>query len=297
MLDLTNRRTTATVVLAAMTVKRAGRNDNSLSVRLDLAIPIGDESGATTFDAVVPGSLALWRRHSGGSEDRARLNRSPSELMVVAALRDPTAESGVDREPILSVMAMVERLSFVSSPKFVNAIFRLRLVIDPSLLGLLGTYLDRQVEVSLSTPQQVLPFARSESEVEQSRPVATERPKSHREIVSFEVEARSTSEKVVYGFGLVVEETPDEILVSDFGVSAAIQAEHVIARVDLLADDSVISAYEQSCRESARTPTWADLITALGVEWARSAAANEPLVLREHHVRSLLDPEGGVGGA
>ena len=192
-------------------------------------------------------------------------------------------------------MAVVERLSFVSSAKFANAIYRLRLVIDPSLLGLLGRYLDRSVEVSLSTPQQVLPFTRSE--VEPVQTVATERLESHREIVSFEVSNRSSEEEVVYGFGLVVEETEDEILFVDFGISGAIEVDHVIARVDLLADDSVISAYESACRDANREPTWADLITAVGVEWARSAASNEPLVLRTSHVRSLFPSEGGIGEA
>lgn len=290
MLDLTQRRTTGSAVVAALTVKRAGRGEGAVAVRLDLAVPVADEEAAEVLDQIVPGSLALFRRRSIGSEDRARLNRSPSDLTVVAALRDPKSPDDV---PVLSVMAAVERLSFVSSPKFVHAIYRLRIVVDPSLLGAIAAYLEREVEVSLSTPQQVLPFVRSEPKPAEADPAGTE----EREIVSFEVAARSSAEQVVYGFGEVLDETPDEILVSDFGVEAAVQVEHIVARVPLLASSAVLETYEVGCRAVGRSATWADLITALGVDWATSAESGEPLQLRDDHVRSVLGADGEAGGA
>lgn len=304
MIDLSLRRTSSRALVSSIAIKRAGRGD-SLSLRVELSIPIDDESDAETFDRVVPGSLSLFRRRSTGSEDRARLNRSPSELTVIASLRE--ANSG-DGDPSLSVMATVERLSFVSAPKFVAAVFSLRIVVEPSILATLGGWLERQVEVSFSIPQQVLPFVHPDTsgsgptgEAELNR---EDKPEDEPEvdpdlveILSFEVPAESSDEQVVYGFGVVLDETPDEIRVADFGVEAAVSVEHVVARVRLVAPSPICETYRVGALALGRTPTWADLIPALGVEWATSAETGEPLRLRDTHVRPALGLDGAVGDA
>jgi len=296
MLDLSLRRTNSRAIVSALAIKRAGSGD-SLSVRVDLAIPVADESEAETLDRVVPGSLSLFRRRATGSEDRARLNRSPSDLTVIASLRE--VDSG-DEDPSLSVMATVERLSFVAAPKFVAAVFRLRVVVEPSVLAVLACWLDRRVEVALSTPQQVLPFLRADetaSETEASETEASETTSDPDlvEVVSFEVASKSSDEQVVYGFGVVVDETPDEILVSDFGVECAVSVEYIVARVPIVAPAAIRSTYLVGANALGRTPTWADLLPAIGTEWANSAETGEPLRLRDTHIRPALGLAGVAG--
>jgi len=285
MLDLTQRRSSSSALLAGITLKRSGRIDGSLSCRLDLSIEIDSVAAADLFDQVVPGTGALYRRRVAGGEDRARLNRSPADLSVIAGLKDP--ESG---DSIASVISTVERVSYVAAPKFALAVFQIRMAIEPSLLGVLAEYLSRIVEVSFATPQQVLPFVRRSEESADPDPVesgdASPAPSPEIEVVTFE--ASEQDGRVIYGFGQVLDSTEDEILVSDFGVEAAVASEHIVSRFSLVAPKAVQETYSVRARALGRTPSWADLIPAIGTDWSRSAESGEPLRLRDDHVRLAL---------
>ena len=167
MLDLTQRRSASVALLSAIDIKRSGRNDDSISCRLDLSIEIESQDSADVFDQIVPGTSALYRRRVSGGEDRARLNRSPADLSVIAGLKD--RESG---EAIASVISVVEKVSYVAAPKFAVAVYQIRMSIAPSLLGVLAEHLSRSVEVSFAAPQQVLPFARRSDATEPADPPA-----------------------------------------------------------------------------------------------------------------------------
>ena len=283
MLDLTQRRTEGPATVAAMTIKRSGRPDNALALRMDLTVPIDTDEAAAVFDQVVPGTAALFQRRGAGSEDRARLNRSPSNMTVVAAFR----EDADDDEPLVSVMATVVRLSFIAAPKAVVAQYQIAMVVESSLLAVLAHHLGRQVEVSLATSQQVLPFA-------SSPPVAAAHPYEVL-VLSFETEA-SGAEQVVYGFGAVVDQDDEGYQIDDFGVEVYVDRSCVIACVPIIVPKGVQRTYEVRSKALGRTPTWRELIPAIGMQWAESAESGEPIQLRDGHVRAVLgmDAEGSA---
>lgn len=298
MLDLTQRRTTALATVASLGVKRAGSVSavgSPLAVRVTLASQIESNESAEVFDKVVPGTLAIHRRRIGGGEDRARLNRSPADLNVIMSVRDPATG-----DQVLSIMGSVERISYVAVPKFAHALFQIKIVIDASLLGVVADYLEREVEVSLSTPQQVLPFVSADDDINaiddfsagssSPDPMAVAHPESElREVVSYEVPPSTSDEQAVYGFGLVESENADEIVIRDFDVVCGMDPVHIVSRFPIHVPPAVLRTYQVRCGAIGRIPSWADLIPALGeqINWA-SSKSNMALNLADTHVRAAL---------
>ena len=222
-----------------------------LSIDIDLQFKIDTDEKAGIVDGFVPGAQRSRDRATDDAGSSTMAAKPTNRAMKITLCR-LTKERGKGRK-VVAVPAEVRQYKFRVAQKHQTLTARLRLFgLEPKSFGSLAELYSHDAHVAVEFSQQVLQFP--------------EQPKL--EVGDVVAAVRDDTQFA----GVVHEISADKITVDDFGRELVFAPGEVRSQIKVAVTDELLNRYRETQAARGVEASWQDIVTALGVAYARGSA-------------------------